>query len=467
MLSGNGRHRRPRQAPALIVAAGVTGSAIAIPLLGATSASAAPTATWDKLAECESGGAWSANPGNGYYGGLQLSQETWEANGGLTYAPSADEASKSQQIAVAERVLNAQGTDAWPSCAPIAGLTDDAPAADVDPGNPIVPDPSESTGSTGSTGSGTSGSKDSDDAKESGKDAKDAKGSGKGEAADEASGSADKSSDDAADSTDSSGDASDTPGSGSDSGREKDHDKSGKKGDEADPAEKGGAEDADKSGDDGATSPAGEDEDSAASTGRHRGGSADESGTDAGEATGDRTGRHASRGDARAEKPADGTYTVRSGDNLSAIADDHGIDGGWTSLYSENKKTVGADPAEKGGAEDADKSGDDGATSPAGEDEDSAASTGRHRGGSADESGTDAGEATGDRTGRHASRGDARAEKPADGTYTVRSGDNLSAIADDHGIDGGWTSLYSENKKTVGADPDLILPGQSLDLGEK
>ena len=63
MLSGNGRHRRPRQAPALLVAAGVTGSAIAIPLLGATGASAASGTTWDKVAECESGGSWSADTG--------------------------------------------------------------------------------------------------------------------------------------------------------------------------------------------------------------------------------------------------------------------------------------------------------------------------------------------------------------------------------------------------------------------
>ncbi|WP_309032971.1 transglycosylase family protein, partial [Streptomyces alfalfae] len=73
MLSGNGRHRRPRQAPALVVAAGVTGSAIAIPLLGATGAHAADGAAWDRVAECETGGAWSQNTGNGYYGGLQLS----------------------------------------------------------------------------------------------------------------------------------------------------------------------------------------------------------------------------------------------------------------------------------------------------------------------------------------------------------------------------------------------------------
>ncbi|WP_447039309.1 transglycosylase family protein [Streptomyces sp. DSM 118878] len=350
MLSGNGRHRRPRQAPALIVAAGVTGSAIAIPLLGATSASAAPTVTWDKLAECESGGAWSANPGNGYYGGLQLSQETWEANGGLTYAPSADQASKSQQIAVAERVLNGQGPEAWPSCAPIAGLTDDGAAADVDPGDPIIPEPS------GSAGSGTSGSGDSEKPERSEKSEKkeDSEKTGdsekKDESSDEASGSGDKPSDD----------ASDTPDSDSGSDQGKDRDKSGKKdskdsegskdgkGDEAEPdgkAEKGASDGSDESADGESTSPTGRDEDSASSAGRHRGGSAQESGSGAdGSPSGDRSGRHASRGGERTDKPADGTYKVRSGDNLSAIADDHGVDGGWSKLYTKNKKTVGDDP---------------------------------------------------------------------------------------------------------------------------
>ncbi|WP_158685187.1 transglycosylase family protein [Streptomyces pristinaespiralis] len=110
MLSGNGRHRRPRQAPALIVAAGVTGSAIAIPLLGAGSASAADASTWDRVAECESGGAWSADFGNGFYGGLQFSKETWAAYGGTAYAPSADLASRSQQIAVAEKGARREGS---------------------------------------------------------------------------------------------------------------------------------------------------------------------------------------------------------------------------------------------------------------------------------------------------------------------------------------------------------------------
>ncbi|MEV6018865.1 MULTISPECIES: transglycosylase family protein [unclassified Streptomyces] len=134
MLSGNGRHRRPRQAPALIVAAGVTGSAIAIPLLAAASASAADGTTWDRVAQCESGGAWSANQGNGYYGGLQLDQDNWEAHGGLDYAPTADQASRSQQIAVAEKVLADQGLKAWPTCGPLSGLSKGSGEISVDTG---------------------------------------------------------------------------------------------------------------------------------------------------------------------------------------------------------------------------------------------------------------------------------------------------------------------------------------------
>ena len=100
MISGNGRHRRPRQAPALLVAAGVTGSAIAIPLLGAASAHAADGTTWDKVANCESGGAWSADPGNGYYGGLQISQDDWVAYGGTQYASAADPAAERARAAL-------------------------------------------------------------------------------------------------------------------------------------------------------------------------------------------------------------------------------------------------------------------------------------------------------------------------------------------------------------------------------
>lgn len=149
MLSGNGRHRRPRQAPALLVAAGVTGSAIAIPLLGAGAASAAEGLNWDKVAECESGGSWSQNSGNGYYGGLQLTQGDWEKYGGLDYATSPDQASRGQQIAVAEKILDDQGVGAWRTCGLLAGLDKGSPAADGD------------TGVGGDSGSGASDSYES------------------------------------------------------------------------------------------------------------------------------------------------------------------------------------------------------------------------------------------------------------------------------------------------------------------
>ncbi|MEV7865829.1 transglycosylase family protein [Streptomyces sp. NPDC088124] len=102
----------------------MAGSAIAIPLLGAGAASAADSSTWDRVAGCESGGTWSANLSNGYYGGLQMSQETWDEFGGGDYAERPDLASRSQQIAVAEKVFEAQGAQAWSSCAAVSGLTE-------------------------------------------------------------------------------------------------------------------------------------------------------------------------------------------------------------------------------------------------------------------------------------------------------------------------------------------------------
>ncbi|WP_323187845.1 transglycosylase family protein [Streptomyces sp. NBC_01264] len=145
--------------PALVVTAGVTGTALALPLLAATGASAAETSTWDQVAECESGGTWSANFGGGAYGGLQFSQEQWKNAGGLDFAQRADLASRSQQIAVAERVLASQGPQAWPLCGVRAGLTQDAPAAEVDPGLPggsgsLAPTPSRPDDSVPHTGSG-------------------------------------------------------------------------------------------------------------------------------------------------------------------------------------------------------------------------------------------------------------------------------------------------------------------------
>jgi uncharacterized protein YabE (DUF348 family) len=75
------------------------------------------TSAWDRIAECESGGNWSANTGNGYYGGLQFSKGTWDAYGGGQYAAYPHQASKAQQIAIAEKVRAAEGGyGAWPVC---------------------------------------------------------------------------------------------------------------------------------------------------------------------------------------------------------------------------------------------------------------------------------------------------------------------------------------------------------------
>lgn len=73
-------------------------------------------AAWDIVAACESGNNWSINTGNGYYGGVQFDQNTWERHGGLRYAPRADLATKEEQIAIAEVTRARQGWGAWPTC---------------------------------------------------------------------------------------------------------------------------------------------------------------------------------------------------------------------------------------------------------------------------------------------------------------------------------------------------------------
>lgn len=90
--------------------------------LAAPAATAAPASAWDQVAACESGGDWHINTGNGYQGGLQFNAQTWAANGGTQYAATADQATREQQIAVAENVLATQGAGAWPNCSgPVAG----------------------------------------------------------------------------------------------------------------------------------------------------------------------------------------------------------------------------------------------------------------------------------------------------------------------------------------------------------
>lgn len=327
MRSGNGKHRRPRQAPAIVVAAGVTGSAIAIPLLGATGANAADADTWNRVAECESGGAWSADFGNGLYGGLQFSQETWSKYGGTAYAARPDLASRSQQIAVAQQVLAAEGPQAWPGCAVISGLkSGDRTDPGVDPGaSPTPKAPAKP-------------SKESEKSKEA-------------------------------------------PA------------KPGKAPKPTTPA-----------------TPATPAEESAA--GKHRGKPSPEEGSTP----------PAGAQDERAEESK--TSRGTSGRHAAPKTPTPGESAVPTAPGSTNPSDIPPVPPAPGA--------DDG-TAPDTE--------------SGEKAPAPAGSATGD--------------------YTVRPGDNLWSIADEHRVPGGWPALYEANRAELGADPDLILPGQSLELGEK
>jgi resuscitation-promoting factor RpfB len=79
--------------------------------------------TWDALARCEAGGNWAINTGNGYFGGVQFDQSTWERNGGLRYAARADLATREEQIAIAEVTRARQGWGAWPTCSGRLGMS--------------------------------------------------------------------------------------------------------------------------------------------------------------------------------------------------------------------------------------------------------------------------------------------------------------------------------------------------------
>src|SRR3954469_630266 len=117
-----GRHCAPSQTTQIVARSTAAGTALALPIVGFTSvANAATEDQWDRVANCESGGNWHINTGNGYYGGLQFSSSTWRGYGGGNYASRADLASKDAQIAVANRVLAAQGWGAWPVCSRYAG----------------------------------------------------------------------------------------------------------------------------------------------------------------------------------------------------------------------------------------------------------------------------------------------------------------------------------------------------------
>ncbi|MFD8231380.1 transglycosylase family protein [Streptomyces sp. NPDC059696] len=134
-MAVRGRHRRYQpnriNRASLTVTAG--GAGMALPFMGTGAAEAADMDTWNKVAACESTSNWSINSGNGFYGGLQFTQSTWEAYGGRAYAARADLATKDQQIAVAEKVLDGQGPGAWPVCSARAGLTRGGGEPDIRP----------------------------------------------------------------------------------------------------------------------------------------------------------------------------------------------------------------------------------------------------------------------------------------------------------------------------------------------
>jgi len=121
------RHRRQtggqRMTGRLGLGVVVAGAAGAASLLGPATAASADTGgvNWDAVAQCESGGNWSINTGNGFSGGLQFTPGTWAGYGGKQYASNAHQASREQQIAVAERVLKGQGIGAWPVCGKRSG----------------------------------------------------------------------------------------------------------------------------------------------------------------------------------------------------------------------------------------------------------------------------------------------------------------------------------------------------------
>ncbi|MER8182930.1 transglycosylase family protein [Kitasatospora sp. NPDC094015] len=165
LFTGTVCHRRWTRAEQAIVA-GVAGAGLALPLLTAGVAAAAPVSTWEKVAQCESGGNWGINTGNGFYGGLQFTPSTWRSFGGTQYAGQAHQATKAQQITVAERVLAAQGPGAWPVCSLRAGLAKGGSPARVDadgPGRDEAPGRSGANGSNGgNSANGSRGPRDAE-----------------------------------------------------------------------------------------------------------------------------------------------------------------------------------------------------------------------------------------------------------------------------------------------------------------
>ena len=135
-----GRHSAKNKSIATKFAASTVAVGAAAAIM-APNAAAAPDSDWDRLAQCESGGNWAINTGNGYYGGLQFSGATWNAFGGGQYAATANQATREQQIAVAEKILASQGWGAWPACSASLGLNSAATPRNLDAAPAPAPQP--------------------------------------------------------------------------------------------------------------------------------------------------------------------------------------------------------------------------------------------------------------------------------------------------------------------------------------
>jgi hypothetical protein len=313
LKSGNGRHRKPRQAPTAVVAVAATGAGLTLPLFAASGASAADAnSTWNAVAVCESGGLWSANTGNGFYGGLQITEETWEQYGGTQYAERPDLASRNEQISVAEKILGELGPDAWSSCADTAGLGDALLGLLHGGDDDTATDPGSATGdedADGSTsGDGTQGT---------------------------------------------------TPGTGDDTDASPDAD--GTKGSDASATpsaeDKGNGSGKHRKPDSGTATDgtsAGDTTDSTGAQNRGRAGLPPQfvEGQAAWgvipRATDTRTGtKKADTGqdnDATAKSTAGRRYLVQQGDSLCEIAMEQHVPGGWRGLYAANRDVIGDDP---------------------------------------------------------------------------------------------------------------------------
>ena len=136
MARYRGRHRAPTNTGRLLARTAIAGAATVAPLAAAPAAHAEGT-VWDKLAQCESSGNWAINTGNGFSGGLQFTPSTWHAFGG---EGRAEDASRVEQIVVAERVLAKQGWGAWPACSRKLGLSGTpAPIREAPDAKPSTP----------------------------------------------------------------------------------------------------------------------------------------------------------------------------------------------------------------------------------------------------------------------------------------------------------------------------------------